>query len=387
MKIVLAGGGTGGHFYPLIAVAEEVRKRALEKRIAAPKIYYLANRQYDETALYDMGIKYVYSPAGKLRISKGNPVSWVLNFFDLFRTFAGIIFALINMYKIYPDVVFSKGGYVAFPICIAARVLKIPVVVHESDAIPGRVTLITARFASHIALSYAESEKYFSEKQLERSALTGIPIRSELIRSNKDGLESNQEFFDLDPNLPTILILGGSSGSRYINDNIVDSLNLLLKNTQIIHQTGVDNIEEVRKESSVFIRDKSLIKRYHPVAFLNIFTLRKAYSIANLVISRSGSNTLFEISYWGIPSILIPIPETLSRDQKANAYAYARAAGGIVIEQKNLSPNLLLNQINLLLGDKDLYADKKEKARNFSRPDAAFLVAGVLIDILIDHES
>ena len=387
MKIVLAGGGTGGHFYPLIAVAEEIYRRAAEKRMVSPKIYYIANKKYDEAVLYDLSIEYIYCPAGKIRISRSNVLSFVLNFFDLFRSLLGIVSATLILYKIYPDVIFSKGGHVAFPVCIAAKILKIPIVIHESDAIPGRVTLVTSRFASHIALSYAESEKFFSSKELERAALTGIPIRSELIRSNKGDTDSSVEFFNLDPNLPVILVLGGSSGAKYINDNILDSLNHLLKDVQIIHQTGEEKIDEVKKEVNVFVQDESLKARYHPVAFLDVFALRKAYSIADLVISRSGSTTLSEVSYWGIPSILIPIPEDISRDQKANAYAYARAAGGIVIEQRNLSPNLLTSQVNLLLNDKELHSRKKEEARGFSRPDAAFLIAGILIDILIEHES
>jgi UDP-N-acetylglucosamine--N-acetylmuramyl-(pentapeptide) pyrophosphoryl-undecaprenol N-acetylglucosamine transferase len=156
MKILLTGGSTGGHFYPLIAVAESLYDRANQKKIIKPEIWYMDSSKYNPRALFDNDIQYVEIPAGKLRRYFS-----FLNFTDLFKTATGIVLALINMWKIYPDVVFGKGGYSSFPALIAARFFGIPVVIHESDSRPGRVNAWAGKFAKRIAVSYPDAAEFF----------------------------------------------------------------------------------------------------------------------------------------------------------------------------------------------------------------------------------
>ncbi|HPN89357.1 MAG TPA: glycosyltransferase, partial [Candidatus Paceibacterota bacterium] len=156
MKILFTGGGTGGHFYPVIAVAEEVKRICTEQKIVAPELYFMSDKPYNERALSDNGLKFVPVQAGKIRRYFS-----LMNFFDVFKTIFGSIRAIFTLFSIYPDVVFGKGGYASFPGLLAARLLRIPVVIHESDSHPGRVTLWAGKFAKRIAVSYPEAAKYF----------------------------------------------------------------------------------------------------------------------------------------------------------------------------------------------------------------------------------
>ena len=150
MKILFTGGGTGGHFYPIIAIVEALYEEAVEKKVLTPKLYYMAPTKYSARELFDHDIEFIYVPAGKIR-----KYFSLLNFTDVFKTIWGVISAIIKMYKIYPDIVFGKGGYASFPPLFAARLLNIPIIIHESDSAPGRVNAWAAKFAKKIAISYS----------------------------------------------------------------------------------------------------------------------------------------------------------------------------------------------------------------------------------------
>jgi UDP-N-acetylglucosamine--N-acetylmuramyl-(pentapeptide) pyrophosphoryl-undecaprenol N-acetylglucosamine transferase len=146
MKILLTGGGTGGHFYPLIAVAEEIREIAHKEKILAPKIYYMANSPYNSKVLFDQEIEYTHVTAGKKRINPQG-ISKLLNFIDIFKMGFGVLTAIIKMFFIMPDVIFAKGGFVSYPALVAGRFFKIPIIIHESDSVPGRVSKWAGKFA------------------------------------------------------------------------------------------------------------------------------------------------------------------------------------------------------------------------------------------------
>ena len=201
MKILLTGGGTGGHFYPIIAVAKAIRTISKEERLLDPTLYYMAPTQYDKRALFENGIIFEQSYAGKLRRYFS-----LKNFTDLFKTGIGVISALISVWRIYPDVVFGKGGYVSFPVLFAAKILGIPVIIHESDSHPGRVNLWAGKFAKRIAVSYKTAASYFPA---ERVAFTGNPVRKDIVEAIHEGAK---EYLKLEDPVPTILILGGSQG-------------------------------------------------------------------------------------------------------------------------------------------------------------------------------
>lgn len=374
MKIVFTGGGTGGHFYPIIAVAEEVTALAKEKKLLDPELLYMANVPYNENALFSKGIRFVATPAGKIRRYFS-----LLNVTDAFKTAWGVCLTLVKLFQIYPDVVFGKGGYVSFPTLFAARFLRIPVIIHESDSQPGRVNAWAATFAKRIAISYPQSAEFFPA---DKTALTGNPIRQEIREPLSNGA---YEYFGFQPDIPTILILGGSQGAVTINEHLMDVLPALVEKYQIIHQTGKANLEAVQRTAEVVLGDSRYKSRYKAYDYLNDLTLRMSAGIAKLAISRAGS-TIFELAAWGTPSIIIPINETVSHDQVRNAFNYARAGGCIVIEEGNLSPHLLQTEINRLFASPDLLQKMAVDAKKFSRLDAARLIAEEILNIALQHE-
>lgn len=373
MKIVLTGGGTGGHFYPLIAVAQEINKIIDEEKIAHVQLYYFSDAPYDREALFENRIHFVEIPAGKLRIYFS-----LKNITDLFKTAYGVLVGFWNLFKIYPDVVFAKGAYASFPTLLAARILRIPVVIHESDSAPGRVTAWAGKFAQAIALSYTESAEYFPK---EKTARTGQPIRPELEHPIADGA---YEFLGLEKDTPTIFILGGSLGAQIINDAVLQALPELVQKYQIVHQTGKANFDEVISRSSAVLDGSSLKNRYKPFAFLNPLSMRMAAGIAKVVVSRAGS-VLFEIASWGIPAVVIPITTTNNDHQRKNAYNYARAGAGVVIEEKNLTPHILINEIDRIVSDLNLHHKMAAGAHAFYVPGAARKIAQKVMEIGLSH--
>ena len=374
MKIVFTGGGTGGHFYPLIAVAEEIEAFAAEKNIVAPELYFFAPAPYSESILFNHKINFVEIPAGKIRRYFS-----FQNISGMFTTLRGTLRALWLLFRIYPDVVFGKGAYGSFPTLLAARILHIPVVIHESDSKPGRVNAWAGKFAKYVAVSYPDAAKYFKK---DRVAWTGNPLRREITIRNTEGAA---EAFGLEKGIPTILVLGGSQGAQIINDALLDTIPLLLDRYQIIHQAGPKNFQSVKNQSEVTLEKHPNKDRYKPHPYLSEDMMKLAYGAADLVISRAGS-TIFEIAVSHLPSIIIPIPERISHDQRTNAYNYKRAGACSVIEEENLRPEIISAEINRILTHEDVKQGLIEGAKQFARTDAARVIAETLIGIGLVHE-
>lgn len=374
MKILLTGGGTGGHFYPLIAIAEKLIEVADKQKIIDLKLYYMSDSPYDKRLLFENKITFVQVPAGKMRTYFS-----IQNFFDVFKTATGAFFGLLSMFFIYPDVVISKGGYAAFPAVLAAKLLRIPVIVHESDSFPGRLNVWTAKFAQEVAISWPEAIEYLPK---DKTALTGQPIRKEILKGDPNGA---LDFFKLKPDLPIILVIGGSLGAEMINNVIVDILPELLSRYQIIHQTGVRNIEDVMSRAKLLMENNPNMERYHAVPYLNNLATRMAAGCAGLVISRAGS-AIFEIASWGTPSIIIPITNSNGDHQRKNAYNYARTGACEVIEEANLSTHLLVSEIDKLFSSQQKLTQMKNQALSFASPLAAEKIAQSAIDIALTHE-
>lgn len=375
MKIILTGGGGGGHFYPLVAVAESINKVVHEEKLLPVKLYFLSDSPIDPDMLMENNIEYVYIPAGKARRYFS-----LLNFFDLFKIFFGIIGATMKVFSIYPDVIFSKGAGSSFPVLVAAKLLRIPVVIHESDSAPGRTNLWASKFAKRIAVSYPEATKYFDASKV---AVTGNPVRKNI--QMLQGRASSRQFLNLTEDVPVLLILGGSSGARIINDQVLSILPKLVEKYYVIHQTGKANITEVIGTSNVVLNDNKFKNRYKAFDYLNNLNMAMSAGASDLIISRAGS-AVFEIGHWGIPSIIIPITDTNGDHQRQNAYNYARSGGAIVIEESNLSPNILLSEVNRILEDKNLIKKMSEGAKSFIKTDASDLIAKELIKIGLQHE-
>ena len=373
MKILLSGGGTGGHFYPLIAVAEAINDIVKEEKLLPPSLYFMGPGEYDKEKLFENGITFIKVSAGKRRIYFS-----FLNFLDYFRTFFGVIHAVLSMFSIYPDVVFAKGGYASFPALFAAKILGIPVVLHESDSSPGRVNKWAGKFARSVALSFPEAAADFPEG---KTAFSGQPIRKAIIIPSESGA---YEFLELDQSVPVIFVISGSQGAEIINDILVDSLPELLSKYQIIHQTGAAHLEDIEKRVSVSLSPEAR-RRYKPFGYLNDLAMRMSSGVASLVVSRAGS-TIFEIASWGLPSIVIPIANSHGGHQRKNAFNYARAGAAEVIEEKNLSPHILIAEIDRLMADEKGRAKMAEAAKSFSKPDAARKIAKEILAIALEHE-
>lgn len=374
MKILLTGGGSGGHFYPIVAVAEEINRIVKEERLIAPQLFFMSDSPYDTGALIENNIAFVKNRAGKMR-----KYFSILNFIDAIMTSIGIVSALIKVYGIYPDVIFSKGAYASFPVLVAARILRIPVIIHESDSMPGRVNKWSGKFAEKIAVSYPDAGKFFDPK---RVAFTGNPIRKEIMNPITNGAH---EFLKLETNLPIILILGGSLGAQIINDAVVSALPALVENYQIIHQTGKNNIKDALKMADIVLAGNPKRSRYKPFDYLNNLAMSMSAGVADLVISRAGS-TIFEIAAWGIPSIVIPITNSVSNHQRNNAYSYARSGAAAVIEESNLSDNILVSEANRIIVNKNISDRMRKSAKEFAKTDAAEKIAREIIHIGLKHE-
>ncbi|MDQ3077104.1 MAG: UDP-N-acetylglucosamine--N-acetylmuramyl-(pentapeptide) pyrophosphoryl-undecaprenol N-acetylglucosamine transferase [bacterium] len=374
MKILLTGGGSGGHFYPIIAITQSLNKIIKDQKLVDVDIYYMAPQPYDARALYENNLKFVRNSAGKKRRYFS-----ILNFFDYFKTAWGLLTAIWTLFWIYPDVVFGKGGYVSFPALIAARFFRIPVVIHESDCYPGRVNLWAGKFARKIAVSYPEASQYFPHNKV---AHTGNPIRLDILHSDNQG---SLEFLGLEQGVPTLLILGGSQGSELINDVIIDILPQLVSKYNVVHQTGPNNYGIVKNTAEVVLMKSEHKHRYKSFDHLNSLSLRMAAGTSELIVSRAGS-TIFEIAIWGIPSIIIPITESNGNHQRKNAYSYARTGAAEVIEENNLTSHIVLSEIDRIMADKQVQEKMITSAKAFSRIDAADKIAAELIEIGLEHE-
>ncbi len=376
MRIVFVGGGTGGHFYPLMAIAEAVLAHAEESKHVTPDLYYFGPDPYDQGSLFSSGITFVYCPAGKMRRYYS-----FKNILDLGVTAWGIVVALAKLFILYPDVIMSKGGYTSVPVVVAAWLLRIPIVLHESDAAPGRANILAARFAKYIAITYDDTATYFPPGKV---ALTGIPVRKELLLPAP---QNRRTHLGLASDKPLLLVLGGSQGAERVNNLIISTLRDLLPLFEIIHQTGPQNERPTQDTARALLAEKELLAFYHVRGFLDVETLHSALSEAVLVISRAGSGSIYEIALHGKPAILIPIPEDVSHDQRKNAYAYARTGAGEVIEERNLTPHLLVSEITRIMSSTEIQRKMQEAALKFGTKDAAVRIADALVEIGASHGS
>ena len=370
MKILLVGGGSGGHFYPLIATAEALRASTPEA-----ELYYIGPNKFDADALAALNIHYINCPAGKTR-----RYASVLNFLDFFKNIAGLVVAIVKLFILYPDVVFSKGGFTSVPVVFAARLLLIPIIVHESDSVPGRASKLTAPLADRIGVAYPDVTKYFPE---DKTTLVGIPIRNAIKYITPDPFTA----LNIPSDKPLLFITGGSLGAERLNTAVINTLTELLPRYRIFHQVGEVNVAATTTLVKELFADSTLLSDYYIVGSLPPSTMAQLYDAASLIITRAGSTTLFEIALHHKPAIVIPIPETVSHDQRSNAYAYARSGAAVVIEEHNLTGHLLTQEVARITENRDHYLAMVEATKAFAYEDAAEKIAAILVEIGKRHGS
>lgn len=364
--IVFAGGGSGGHVYPLLAVADALRKR-FEASGTPFRMVRMGPRDGYEVLFENRDIALSPVVAGKLR-----RYASFANIIDAPKFLIGFLQAFMKLYFIMPDVIFSKGGTGALPVVLAGWFYRIPVAIHESDAKPGLTNLFSARFAKRIFVGFAPAAAYFDGKKTE---VTGTPVREELL-GNRTTKELAKEELGFNASAPLTLILGGSQGSRRINEFVLENLAAIVAETQLFHQTGVANLPEVQKLSLAALTGAASA-RYQAVAYLDK-NLALALTAADLVVMRSGS-MLTEIAAFGLPAILIPLSESANGHQLINAHEFAKGGAAVVIEEENLLPGIFVNQLKVTLNDKDLRAKMSAASARFFIPNAAEKIAEGLL--------
>ena len=365
LRIVLTGGVSGGHTFPLIAVAEKITEQTngnVEFLFIGPK------GRFGAEAMEERGIPVRLVSTGKLRRYFS-----FQNFIDPFLIPIGCIQSLWHLYQFLPDAVFSKGGSASVPVVLAAWLYRIPVLIHDSDAVAGMANKFMGRFATKVAIAYPTAREFFPS---DKVALTGNPVRGDILDGSR---ERGYQELGLDPDKTTIFVIGGSLGATKLNEAVLQVLPQLLKeNIQVVHQTGEEHIARI--ESAV--KEYGItpgVSGYVPKAFLSAALLGDVYALADIVISRAGAGSIAELAAHGKTCILVPLPSAANDEQKKNAYAIAHIGGASVLEEPNLSEHILIQEIHDLLGDQPRRAQMGEAIRAFYHEDAAKMLAqGVL---------
>jgi len=375
MNLVFCGGGTGGHTFPIIAIIRELKKHPKAKAL---KFFYLGPKDQFVENLIREGVQVKYIRAGKIR-RYITPSAIFANFIDIFKMLAGIVQAFLFLRIIKPRLIFSKGGYGSLPVVLAGSFLDVPIFLHESDSIPGWANKFCARFAKKIFLAFPlKHTKYFSQTGTKEKCLfVGNPIREEITKGNK---ETGEKIFNLTNEKPVLLILGGSQGAQRINDVILQALLDILKLFEVIHQCGKNNLKEMQLQTKVILqKEKSLQKYYHLYGFLNEEQLKHAFKVADLVISRAGSGSIFEILANGLPSILVPLPESAQNHQKENAYIIEKYGAALVIEQPNFRPHFLVKKLHLFFSKPEILKEMRKRAKELAVPNSAKIIAQYIL--------
>ncbi len=378
LRIIFAGGGTGGHVFPISAIAREIKNKNYEN-LNIELIFIGPKNDISKELFLNEDIKIKNIMTGKIR-RYTDFLSLFQNFIDVFLKIPiGVIQSFFYIFILSPDIIISKGGYGSFAPTLCSVILQVPIFLHESDASPGAVNKFFSRFALEIFTSFPETENLPKEKII----LTGNPIRNFLLKKPTEIEIKNS--LGVTKSKPLILIIGGSQGSEKINGLTLSVLPQLLPKFQIIHQCGPKNYEEIKIQSD-FLVPKEWKDNYKLFHFLSEEQLRIAYYLSDLVISRSGSGSIFEIAAFGKPSILIPITKSAQNHQIKNAYSYTEFGTGLVFEEKNIATPHLFSQkvINLIENEKTMKR-MQEKALSFSRPRSAEIIAGYIIEFLSQY--
>lgn len=362
--IVIAGGGTGGHTSPGLAVAAALRARGV------PCVWIGSHAGVEARLAPAAGLAYHAIPTGKLR----RAWAW-RNASDLaLRVPAGVLAAWRLLGRLRPRAVFATGGFVALPVVVAAALRRLPVVVHEQTAVPGLANRVAARLARHVAVGVPEAAAHFPPA---RVVVTGNPLRPELRAGSRAGAVAR---FGLDPILPLVYVTGGAQGAQRINRAVGAILAPLLAHCQVIHQCGDNPATGDRAwlEAQRAALPAALARRYTLVPYLGA-ELADVYAAAALVVGRAGAGTVTECCELGVPALYIPLPGTRGDEQTANARRVERAGGAVVLPQAALTPARLLETIRALLEDPPRLKEMGERARALAVPDAAERLARLLL--------
>ncbi len=368
-RIALAGGGSGGHIFPLITIAGKLREK-------------LGG---------DVELLYIGGPKGMMEReafgAAGIPIKWIaygkwrryfsfLNFLDIFRMPFGIIQSLWHLLVFMPDAILSKGGGPAVPVVLAAWIYRIPILTHESDAMPGVANRIIGKFADRIAVGYPSAKDFFAAA---KTVVTGNPVRPELFHGD---IARARRQYGLSGAKPVLVVFGGSQGAKSLNSAVCGIAPSLLEHFDIIHQTGAGKDEEVLSLLAEY-GVKPGEKNYAVVPFLDTEGMGDVLAVADIVISRAGVSQIMEIAAIGRAAlILIPHGAGSNGHQRMNAYDVARSGGAVVLDEPNLGENLLLHKTIRLWYDEPGRKKMAAALHGWYRADSADVIALGVIGLL-----
>jgi UDP-N-acetylglucosamine--N-acetylmuramyl-(pentapeptide) pyrophosphoryl-undecaprenol N-acetylglucosamine transferase len=365
IKIVITGGGTGGHIFPLVAFVREAKKFFENMNLQAVFYYLGPVNELIKKEFKKEGIKVFSVFSGKIR-RYFNFSSLFLNFFDIFKIILGSIQSIFLIFYIWPKFIFSKGGFGSFPVCIAGKIFFRKIFLHESDSVLGLANKILSKFSKLVFVSFEETKIVPPSKKV----FVGNIVRKEILEGNKERAKSK---FYLTGEKKVILIIGGSQGAQRINERIFEAINLFLESFEIIHQVGPKNLIRSKALINLLIRPQ-LKKYYHLFPFLEEKDLADAIAVSDLIISRAGAGAIFEIALAGKPSILVPLKESAQNHQLQNAYLFAKSGACIVIEEENFSPRFLFKIAKSLLSDEKKLEAMAQAAKSFAPQNTLELI-------------
>ncbi len=350
-KIIMTGGGTAGHVTPNIAMIPTLQEMGYE-------IHYIGSREGIEKRLIEeIGIPYYPISSGKLRRYFD-----LKNITDPFRVIHGLDEAVRIIKKIKPDVIFSKGGFVSVPVVIAGSTQKVPIIIHESDMTPGLANKIALPRATKVCCNFPETKETFPEG---RAIVTGTPIRQELFQGDKNAAKKYCGFED---DLPTLMIIGGSIGSAKINEAVRSCLDEILKNFNVIHICGKNKMD------AAFDGKRGYVQYEYVKA-----ELKDMFALADVVISRAGANAICELHALKKPNILIPLSKEASRgDQILNANSFEKSGYSKVIQEEDLTNEVLLAAINEVYENRETYIKNMEQG---NESDAITMIVGLIEEL------
>ncbi|MFT4413470.1 undecaprenyldiphospho-muramoylpentapeptide beta-N-acetylglucosaminyltransferase [Fredinandcohnia humi] len=351
MKIVISGGGTGGHIYPALALIKEIKKMD-----PTSEFLYIGTEKGLESGIVtreNIPFKTIEITGFKRKLS-----------FDNIRTITrflkGVKDSKSYIKEFQPDVVIGTGGYVCGPVVYAATRLNIPTIIHEQNSVPGLTNKFLSRYVDKVAVCFEEAKEFFP---LQKVVLTGNPRASEVL--GKDG-EKGRLHVGLNSFQKSVLLVGGSRGARPINDAFIEALDIVKDNNyQFLYVTGEVHYEDVlKKVKSVGNPNNVIIKPF-------LYNMPEVLAGVDLVVARAGATTLAEITALGLPSILIPSPYVTNNHQEKNARSLSEKGAAILRLEKDLTGRQLIEDIDSILLNLDKLEEMKKASRQIGIPDAA----------------
>ncbi|MCM0676366.1 UDP-N-acetylglucosamine--N-acetylmuramyl-(pentapeptide) pyrophosphoryl-undecaprenol N-acetylglucosamine transferase [Micromonospora phytophila] len=373
VRLIVTGGGTGGHTYPALTTIRTLRARLAEAGTEPEILWVGVAHGLEARVAKQEGIPFTAITTGKLRRSP-NLHEWGRNVADAFRVPLGIFQAIMIVIRARPDVVFSTGGYVCVPIGIAAWLTRRPLVMHEQTLTVGLANRILARLADLVLLSHESSIDHLPAEAKARAVVTGNPVRPEILIGNRDRALAA---YHLDPRLPLVYVTGGAQGAVQVNNLIADILPGLLPKCQVLHQCGDFSLDRMQQVADAI--PEHLRSRYRVVDYVH-GELPDVLSAADIVVARSGAGTVAELTALGKACVFIPLIPTGGDEQRRTARHLADAGASRMLAGPDASANRLYEEIMALLDHPERRRELANAAHQHGRPHAAAAVASAIID-------